>query len=260
MKKNINKIFLTTALTLSSFSLAIADAGTQSASALNNFYGKVEGGGAMSTRLSSQSFKFTKSGLDRGFAFGAEAGYRIDSKLRLGLNLGYQQNKASSHVQAAIAGDNPIPEVKLKMGKLKSSNATMNVYYDITEINNFIPYFTLGLGVSRNKIGKPIAESKIVLEDPALNPFSLSEAEEAPVLINYKSKTKNNFAWNVGLGGLYKIDTNLYLDVNYRYKDLGKITSTADKKADYVGNYGLKENYTAKLRSHNVMLGVIYSF
>lgn len=150
MTNNINKILLTTALAIGSLSLAVADGGT-STSSTGGFYGKIEAGGAVSTKLSSQSFKFTKSKTDTGPAFGVEAGYKLDNNLRVGLNLGYQQNDVSSYTQVAKS---EIPELNFKIGKLKLDTAIFNVYYDIENSSKFTPYFTVGFGASRNKVDK----------------------------------------------------------------------------------------------------------
>ena len=261
MTKNINKILLTTALAFGSLSIAMADV---SPSKSASYYGKVEAGGTVYTKLSDQTFKFTNSKVDKGYAIGAEAGYRFDNNLRLGLNFGYQQNKSPSRTQAEVTGTNPVPKLDFKMGKIKSGSAILNIYYDFKELTpNLTPYLTIGLGAARNKVSKSSVMYDEKDEGTIIGGLVMpSMSTQGKSSVNYKSNSKSNFAWNAGFGGLYKIDTNLHLDVSYKYKDLGKVSTSVvdDLNRQAANELKLAKNYTSKLRSHNVMLGVIYSF
>ena len=78
-----------------------------------------------------------------------------------------------------------------------------------------------------------------------------------PVRKSTKTKykgTKTGFAWNVGAGALYQINSDVALDLSYRYRNLGKISAKEEQGENK------DEKYTARLKSHNVMLGVVYNF
>ncbi|WP_332643150.1 outer membrane protein, partial [Escherichia sp. Lx600-2] len=67
------------------------------------------------------------------------------------------------------------------------------------------------------------------------------------------SKTNSNFAWSLGLGSQYAINDNLSLDLSYRFLDAGKseVSSYTD---------GAKDKSKVKVRSNDIMLGVVYRF
>ena len=258
-----NKILLTTALAFGSLSIAMADVGPSKPS----FYGKIEGGVAPYTEFNDQNFDLKESVLDTGYTFGAEVGYRYNN-LRFGLNLGYHQNKIPSYTKAKTGtGDDEIPELNFKMGDLKLQSAIFNAYYDLDEIDRFTPYVVLGFGIARNKVDESsVAYSSKI--SPTTNPFNVPSSTSSSSL-DYKSDFENSLAWNAGVGGVYRVNQNISLDVNYKYRDLGRVSSSvADgvneeetKKINETADLlKIQKERKARLSSHNIMIGVIYNF
>ncbi|MCL2673005.1 MAG: porin family protein [Alphaproteobacteria bacterium] len=111
----------------------------------------------------------------------------------------------------------------------------MNAYYDIDTGTKFTPYVGAGIGMG-------FVRAKGLYEWMSSHPTS--------------SKTKTNFAWNLGLGMGYKIADNLALDIGYRFVDLGKAKSGL---GDFGG--GASHNTeTNRIYQHQFMVGTRVKF
>ena len=189
--------------------------------------------------------------------------------MRFGLNLGYHQNKIPSYTKAKTGtADDEIPELNFKMGDLKSQSAMFNAYYDLDEIDRFTPYVVLGFGIARNKVDESKAmytfkEGGVTIGGVKM-PDIITNVE-----LGYKSDFENSLAWNAGVGGVYRVNQNISLDVNYKYRDLGRVSSSvADgvneeetKKINETADLlKIQKERKARLSSHNIMIGVIYNF
>ena len=214
--------------------------------AATNFYTKVEAGDAIAASVGDQGLKFVDSKPKEGATFGMEAGYKVNQNFRVAINVGYQKNK----LEKSFSKDSELNYIsQLKLGSLSSTNSMVNVYYDIIEYSGITPYITLGAGFSRTKI------DTLGLADKTTEIGSSTGKLIDVDSLSYKGASKTNFAWSVGAGGLYKINQKISLDFGYKYKDLGKVTESISFQ-----EANLPKEYTAKLRSHNVTLGVMYNF
>ncbi|RST70090.1 outer membrane protein [Candidatus Aquarickettsia rohweri] len=217
--KNISKQIL---------ALAITPFIACAANAEDSYYAKVEVGLALPQKMNGNKLK--KSAI-----FGIEGGYKMNENFRFGLGIGMLSNIKPKDVPA---GTTP-PKVSSLFGEA-------NAYYDIGEFNGFTPYLTAGVGVSRNKL-KNSAQSGVTPPAGNTGGFNLANkpiAAPGSTASSSNSKTKTNFAWNVGLGAMYNIDPEFAVDLTYRYRDLGKVMKGDD----------------AKLKSHNVTVGLVYKF
>lgn len=115
--------------------------------------------------------------------------------------------------------------------KIRSTAFMLNGYYDIADYNGFVPYLMAGAGMAYNKAGDFKQDTDTT-----------------------KGKLKSSFAWQAGLGTQYKISKSVNLDLGYRYVSLGKISTTRE----FSGSIG--DAVTGKLRSHEILCGVSYSF
>lgn len=120
---------------------------------------------------------------------------------------------------------------------LKAQNLFLNFYYDFKNTSAFTPYVSAGLGMSHNK---------------------LKYTERFVTgLVTKANDSKNDFAWNVGLGLNYTINNNFDVDLGYRYVDLGKVSSTY--KMNNV-NFDYNSKIETKLRTQDITLGLRYKF
>jgi opacity protein-like surface antigen len=236
--KNISKQVLALAATT-----MLGFGAIQGAVAGDGYYVKGEVGVAMPKKI--DDVKFKKSAI-----FGIEGGYKMNENFRFGLGIGLINNIKPKDVD---------PDIKAKINSLILET---NAYYDIADFNGFTPYLTAGVGVSRNKLkitdsssnssgsmeGNPIATGKT-----GGNDFKGSGDSSAPNTQSGSSSTsqsvsfkKTGFAWNVGLGAMYNINSEFGVDLAYRYRDLGKVK--------------INDTDSKKLKSHNVTVGVVYKF
>nr|ELR5228306.1 porin family protein [Providencia rettgeri] len=116
----------------------------------------------------------------------------------------------------------------------------VNAYYDFKNETNFTPYVSVGLGLAS-------------IKHKAQYSYSETNSGGSEYSSSSKSKTNSNFAWSLGLGSQYAINDNLSLDLSYRFLDAGKseVSSYTD---------GAKDKSKVKVRSNDIMLGVVYRF
>ncbi|OYQ81161.1 hypothetical protein B9T19_00330 [Ignatzschineria sp. F8392] len=110
----------------------------------------------------------------------------------------------------------------------KSQALMLNGYYDFNTGTAFTPYVGAGIGYARLK-------------------NTLSD-EELSI-----SKSKGNFAWQVGAGVSYAVNSNVAVDLSYRFMDYGKVSHSY--KAD-----DASVNGKVKQRGNEFNLGVRYTF
>ena len=239
--KNLNKYI---AAIVTSFLSCSVYAATGEAS--KSFYGKAEVGVTMPKKLGSQSpFKIIDKEPKKGAIFGVEAGYKLSDSIRFGLNLNFAKAKAEkfntedekTKTKTAFSGTD-----------IKTFGADFNTYFDITDYKGVVPYVTAGIGVARNKLSAFEKVDSNLLSKGLEGKSRYGETET-----KYKD-TKTDFAWNVGAGALYKVNSDVAVDLSYRYKDAGEVS--AKKEHAEEGD----KKYTAKLKSHNITFGVVYSF
>lgn len=229
VKKKVNnfklKIIFTVILFFSSISNSIEN---------NNFYFQING--AIASGLPPKG-DYGDNKSSKTMLIGAEAGYQFNQQLRLGLSLDYiprmsfKENTVTIYDEDLTAFDN-------YTYKIKSFASMLNVYYDIIEINKFIPYVTLGAGIARNKSSGHHQRE-----------FDDGEKEDNKVIPN---ATQTNFAYKIGLGARYSINKTLAFDLRYQFVDLGKLKTGIDEDLVFI-HYG-------KLKVNQFLLGIAYKF
>ena len=119
---------------------------------------------------------------------------------------------------------------KVQMGERKTNiwsvPALMNVYATLPITHGFSVYGMGGLGMAMHRTDKK------------------SDA--------FKSKTKFDFAWNIGAGIDYQWCQDWSLDLGYRYSDLGQA-----RVKDVDGYTGKTK---ADIQSHDILLSLRYYF
>ena len=106
---------------------------------------------------------------------------------------------------------------------MENNSVMLNAYYDINTGTRLTPYIGGGVGVAYNKAGIK------------------SESEF--------SKSKTNFAWQLGGGLSYALTANVDIDAGYRYSDTGNVKM---RDGDSVIKY--------ESESHEFLLGIRYTF
>lgn len=114
----------------------------------------------------------------------------------------------------------------------KSQAVMLNGYFDFNTGTAFTPYVGAGIGYARLKNTSTV-EARL---------GDLSETISS-------SKSKGNFAWQVGAGVSYAVNSNVDIDLAYRFMDYGKVKHNVD---DY--------SFKVKQRGNEFSLGVRYNF
>lgn len=130
-------------------------------------------------------------------------------------------------------------DVKYKV----DSDVTMaTMYYDFHNDSKFTPYVMGGLGLAHNSVTAQLNE----------HGFTGTEV----------SKSKNQLAWQVGVGLGYSITSNLTADVMVKYSDRGKLSLNDQMDVSYEGAYvgKMDVNHDLKLTSTDVTIGLRYMF
>lgn len=238
--KNISKQVLALAATT-----MLGYGAIQGAVAGDGYYVKGEVGVAMPKKI--DDVKFKKSAI-----FGIEGGYKMNENFRFGLGIGLINNIKPKDVDLGTKA------------KINSLILETNAYYDIADFNGFTPYLTAGVGVSRNKlkltdsstptptnVSLPVNVNTAIFTGPTNKPSIATPLASNGGVGGSQGSTKislkkTGFAWNVGLGAMYNINSELGVDLAYRYRDLGKVK--------------FNDTDSKKLKSHNVTVGVVYKF
>ena len=183
--------------------------------------------------------------------YGLELGYRINKNFRTSLSLDYRPNFKNSY---STSTNEPTPHlgviqkdataIESYHTKVKSLVAMLNVYYDITQVSNFTPYLTLGVGVASNKTSSSMNATHALL---GYNKTT-----------DYIKATNNSFAYKVGLGSRYSVNNSVELDLRYQYVDLGRFKTGASVSCN--GNYINEAAKNGKLKAHEFILGLVYKF
>lgn len=150
------------------------------------------------------------------------------SKNVAGLRLAYgaifpaADNNVRAEIEYGYNGKAKVNADK-RESETKSQSVMLNGYFDFNTGTAVTPYVGAGLGYARLK-NTVTPEGK-----------------------DSYSKSKGNFAWQVGAGVSYAVNSNVDIDLAYRFMDYGKV--------DHKDNRG-----KAKMRGNEFSLGVRYNF
>lgn len=158
--------------------------------------------------------------------YGVGFGYKFTDHLRSDVTITHRSNfKYSGKTTSGTA----------ESQKISSTAIMLNAYYDIMQYKGFTPYVMAGAGMAYNKAGD-FKQGNLVTT----------------------GKEKSSAAWQAGFGTQYKITKNISLDTGYRYVSLGKFSTTKEERLAGVADIG--EAVKGKLKSHEILCGVSYSF
>jgi len=169
------------------------------------------------------------------FNIGINAGYdfKVSYNLPIRAELDYTYRSdakinTSTYTFSSMQG-NAGGEYENDSFKISQSTLMVNGYYDFYTDTELTPYVGAGLGASFVKYK-----------------FKDEDGDKSSI-------SKTQFAWSVMAGVSYKIMPNLTTNLEYRYLDSGKI-----KQND--NDDGWTDKFSAKLQSHDISVGLRYSF
>ncbi len=211
------------------------------------FYGQANLGYSRSTK-SKLEFTLKKDNGDKSYQsvngkageslmIGMEIGKKINNNLRIALDIGYRAGYNDAKASTTSTSDGSSTDDRGDM-KLKSLAFIPTLYWDVVNVNGFVPYGLVGLGLAQNKL-------KV---KGSVNEYQTS------------SEKTNSFAYKLGLGGRYILNKDIDLDFRYQYVNLGK--AKLGSTVSYPGNSASSVDTTKewKLRVHEFMMGAAYKF
>lgn len=153
-------------------------------------------------------------------------GYKWSEKVRIDVALGYRSPFAY-HFKNNVNGE--------AAGKLYNMTALVHGYYDFDSIYGFRPYFGAGLGLSSNRT------RNLVWTTPGVDGSSVEYGHH-----------KSNLGFDLSAGFQTHLTGHLYLDISYRFSDLGRFRNSGGfSNADAGAASCFKTLYT-----HEVLLGL----
>jgi opacity protein-like surface antigen len=121
--------------------------------------------------------------------------------------------------------------------KFSSISIMINGYFSPKSFDFVKPYFMAGIGISVNKAGDFVAEAG---------------------KIKIVGAQQNNLAWQVGAGILIEITKRANLDFEYKYVDLGYVTTKGIFGRESC--YGSTSAFKGRFSVHEVSIGISYNF
>lgn len=138
--------------------------------------------------------------------------------------------------------------------QIKQQSCSIVTKMDLYRWQNFMPYFSLGLGASWNKINQFSTTAFDLDPDPE---------SMTPMEFFATKNTSSDFTYNLGIGIDYIVNPDLWLSLGYSYDGFGKneigqlliYTGAADPLEP--SNVFVKN---ASLHAHNIILSARYLF
>ncbi|MBW7983108.1 outer membrane protein [Enterobacillus tribolii] len=210
--KNFTKLSLLAALVASSSLAFAADntgfyAGAKMGISLEQQHGQSVNTGNGTTGIPRD----TKQAGNAGLVFGYNFMNDFNLPIRTELDYTYREGTDSYHNVSNLGTNH---------NRVRVQSVMVNNYYDIQTGTPFTPYVGVGIGYANVKLDQSLAG-------------------------NTNSGSYDNFAWSVGTGVSYAINSHLDLDVGYKYLDAGK---------------GKANGSEVKVGTHDFTAGVNYYF
>lgn len=185
------------------------------------------------------SQKKSKGGMVLGLAVGYDLMPALDVPVRAELEYAWRGKREMRNLTES---DPDYPgEDMYEKAKIGVQSLFLNGYFDIHNSSPVTPYIGAGLGFARVS-----AEYKIGVEN-------VGDVVDI-------SKTKTNFAWNIGAGAAFKVVENVSLDLGYRYAHFGKVDASLTNELLEDLGYDELAFKASKISAHEVMLGLRYTF
>lgn len=189
--------------------------------------------------MSGKLDDITSGAFGGGIALGYNFKPMFQLPVRVELDFTARSNlKKNGSNGAEIAGQ-PL-DIEMK-DKIQINTLMVNAMYDFENSSQFTPYVLAGMGVAQNNRTTDI---------------SADYQNKNAKLLSGK-KVNYNFAWSIGAGVKYDINSNLALDLSYRYINAGKAKTNGETN---FGPINIKGNLESRLHSHDIMLGMTYLF
>lgn len=141
-------------------------------------------------------------------------GTNINKNVRIEFEIAHR-NKDTTHLPYEGVNGSAYIEGQDNIG-LTTTSYMVNGYYDFDNHSAFTPYIGLGIGMAKVKYENAWTESG----------YDISSGAYMGTINGKDKYSKTKMVWNIALGASYKINSNLNLDLGYRYVDYGSFTDS----------------------------------
>lgn len=156
--------------------------------------------------------------MDTSFIAGLGAGYQFNSWFRADVTGEYISSatyRASNYYSGSTVSCAGLPSGvcgDAYKGQASVGLFLVNGYFDLGTWSGFTPYVGAGVGVADYSMGK-LTDQSMQVQNPG---FGMSGVTSGA-----------NFAWALMAGVTYRLGPDLFLDVGYRYANMGQINTGA---------------------------------
>ena len=263
----------------------------------NHFYGKVAGtyGNRDSSGTGADKGK-GKAKFNPGFSLSVGVGAHLTENLRVDLTLGEHFSKGSKSFmnftksvngagtavgsgnsgtgagKSGNTGTNVITATLATKVKQSAFNPMLNFSYDIDTGHAVKPYVTAGVGLAFHSVKLVNPSEVLANETNGGNTTSSSQGTASTITsaITSSIKKKTSFAYALGLGASYEVSEKVFLDLGYKFLNLGKAadinyTVTGTNNTNTVNGTGgvdisSKQKFSLKsIKSSTVEVGIRFA-
>lgn len=187
-------------------------------------------------------------GMDGGFMGEIGVGCGQGNRgFRGDLTLGYRWDRDVDGIKTDRPGVHFPGDFSTKVNTL---TAMANLYYDLGNFRNFVPYIGAGIGIAHHNMGDVSFDLRNPGPGPAANPVN-----------NLQGSEQTNFAWAVMAGAGYKISDRTMLDFGYRFIDMGDVKSKRGNMCNTCVPGGSQDRLTVNdMYAHEFKVGLRYHF
>lgn len=211
----------------------------------NNFYIK---GGAGYSWYNKYTYKNinnnNKNKLKNLPIFEIGVGYYVNDQLRTDITFNYRKTKHYMHKNNVIYGKY---NTKINHLNVQNMSLMLNMYYKITPFANISPFINAGIGIGKNSNKSPSIIDNIPIEG--------LQDEECTIVDNGK---KTSGIWYIGAGTSFEAGAELFIDLNYRFINLGKINNsiyTQSTTNPSINSY-VRLAKTSSIKSHEFLISL----
>ena len=195
--------------------------------------------GAVNSSATTRNNNAEVDSVDYTSLVGVELGRKITDIFSVGMEYNYK-SKADFNLVEHDHGR----EHDSETWGVKSHSLMLNLTANLMQKSKITPYVKLGMGISRN------------VSNDYLHIYHIDGVEDAT--FTYPGKTKNNFAWQAGLGVTMDYNDRISTDVSYSFMNRGKVIT--QQYRNFYGKNRLHSSKTVKLQDHIIAVGLKVKF
>lgn len=177
----------------------------------------------------------------RGNVHSIELGRSVTDRVKIGLEFSHRSGYSVDH-SSDDSWHGYLVESRKSKWSYKSSAVMVNLRCDVANLSGFTPYVLVGAGIAQNKMKEVLSREGLMT--------GMDSSRES------NAKKVKSFAYKVGAGIHYSINSKVGIEIRYQFVNLGRVKLPSFY--DNEGNY--QDARRGKLKSNDILLGISYKF